>query len=440
MAAVVCTLGLALASCSSSPSSPGEPPTIRVAFLQDLTVPSHVDLVSPSFLAFDMALHGALDEQGIDLEVEVVQLDTEGDPERAVAYANEIVADPTYVAAVAAPFWTEPPEVAGILASGGLPTLSLSPQSPPPAPIAGAELAAAGLWHRFVPDRSLEVETLAEVIERAVAPDDDEGQTREPVCILGEAWSYSTDLQQDLDAALPASVARIVPPGIDLDAAIETIGRGCGIVVWTGSPDGAVELEAALPEGLQPVDLGSEAVKTVIPPTVPDHEGVVVRAVTCPCVDVSTSTASDVRRFINAYQSAHGLAPGIYAAEAWDAAHALAVPLAEGARDASEVAARFADLDAMDGVARVYRFDERGEVLDPHVDLFAATGSRWLRLRDGQWQRRSLETPRARFSRSSSRGLHSRPEARGRCSCLPPRPIVRPTVWGADHQRPGREP
>jgi branched-chain amino acid transport system substrate-binding protein len=353
-----------------------------VAFLQDLTVPSHVDLVSPSFLAFDMALHGALEEQGIDLEVEVVQMDTEGDPERAVAYANEILADPRFVAAVAAPFWTEPPEVAGILASGGVPTLSVSPQSPPPAPIAGVEPAAAGLWHRFVPDRSLEVETLADVIERAVAPDDGEGQTREPVCILGEAWSYSTDLQQDLDAALPASVTRIVPPGIDLAATVEAVGRGCSFVVWTGSPDGAVELEAALPEGLPSVELGSEAVKTVIPPTVPDHEGVVVGVVTCPCVDVSTRTAPDVRQFINAYQSAHGLAPGIYAAEAWDAAHALAIPLAEGARDASEVAGRLVDLDALDGVARVYRFDERGEVVHPRVDLYVAAGSRWLPLRD----------------------------------------------------------
>ncbi|HEY5859045.1 MAG TPA: hypothetical protein VIX62_02010, partial [Actinomycetota bacterium] len=83
-------------------------PIVRVAFLQDLTVPSHVDLVSPSFLAFDLALHDAVETGGLDIDVEVVQMDTDGDPERAAAFAEEIAADPSYVAAVAAPFWTEP--------------------------------------------------------------------------------------------------------------------------------------------------------------------------------------------------------------------------------------------------------------------------------------------------------------------------------------------
>ena len=92
--------------------------------------PSHVDLVSPSFLAFDLALHDVLEERGVDREVEVVQMDTGGDPEEAVAFANDVAADPSYVAAVAAPFWSEPPEVASILADAGVPTLSLSPQSP----------------------------------------------------------------------------------------------------------------------------------------------------------------------------------------------------------------------------------------------------------------------------------------------------------------------
>ena len=44
-----------------------------------------------------------------------------------------------------------------------------------------------------------------------------------------------------------------------------------------------------------------------------------VDELTCPCRDVNLTNSDAARRFINAYQSATGLAPGIYAAEAWDA-------------------------------------------------------------------------------------------------------------------------
>ncbi len=125
------------------------------------------------------------------------------------------------------------------------------------------------------------------------------------------------------------------------------------------------------------MDLGADSLKTVIPPTAPNHEGVVVGTLTCPCVDVSTLRDEDVRRFINAYQAANGLAPGIYAAEAWDAAHMLAGTLT-AAHDRAGVAADLAVQDRFDGVARDYVFDSRGELLDPVVGLYTAAGSRWL--------------------------------------------------------------
>ena len=114
----------------------------------------------------------------------------------------------------------------------------------------------------------------------------------------------------------------------------------------------------------------------------PNHEGVVVGGLTCPCVDVSTRTAPEVRSFVNAYQAAHGLTPAIYAAEAWDAARALAGELAGGASDRGQVAAWLSALERVDGVARVYTFDERGELVDPRVHLYVAAGSRWLRVGD----------------------------------------------------------
>jgi branched-chain amino acid transport system substrate-binding protein len=376
---------LLLTACSSSRTAEEDRPLLRVAFLQYLSVPSHVDLVSPSFLSFDLALHRVLDAQGIQVELEVVQMDTEGDPTRAVEFAEEVAIDPSYVAAVVAPFWSEPADTARILAEAGVPTLSVSPQSPSPSapPRTANSPATLGSWRRFVPDGSFQVSALARMVEQAASPTAPEVPV-EPVCIFAEDWPYSVDLQRDLDAALPAAIVRTAPTPGDVDAAVADVEQGCSIVVWTGAPDGAVELTSALPDaqlvGGRPVDFAADALKTVIPPTVPNREGVMVGALTCPCVDVSTQRADDVRWFVNAYQSENGLAPGIYAAEAWDAANVLAGFLTAGARDREAVSAGLAQLEGFDGVAREYKFDEHGELLDPRVGRYVAAGSRWLRI------------------------------------------------------------
>ena len=79
---------------------------MRIAFFQDLSIGVHVDLVSPSFLAFDRAVHDGT--AGMDLDVQVVQFDTGGDPGAASTFARQVVLDPTFVLAVLAPFWEEP--------------------------------------------------------------------------------------------------------------------------------------------------------------------------------------------------------------------------------------------------------------------------------------------------------------------------------------------
>jgi ABC-type branched-subunit amino acid transport system substrate-binding protein len=95
---------------------------------------------------------------------------------------------------------------------------------------------------------------------------------------------------------------------------------------------------------------------------------------------VSTSRALKDRRFVNAYQAANGLAPGIYAAEAWDAGEMVAHPLERGIHDRSGMNAAIAGLQTWDGVSGLLRFDFDGELVRPQVGLFVATGTRWLPL------------------------------------------------------------
>src|SRR5687767_9853989 len=95
--AVACTV---FAACT--PTGAAEAQVVRIAFFQDLSVPDHVDLVSPSFLAFDLALQRRL--AGLGIEAELVQLDTGGDAAQALDMARDVVADPSYALAVVAPF------------------------------------------------------------------------------------------------------------------------------------------------------------------------------------------------------------------------------------------------------------------------------------------------------------------------------------------------
>ena len=126
MVAVV-AFGLVGSACWSSGPDIAPTPLVRIAFFQDLSIGSHVDLVSPSFLAFDRAVHEGT--AGMDLDVQVVQFDTGGDPGTASTFARQVVLDPTFVLAVLAPFWKEPAEVGETLAKGGVPTFSLSPEN-----------------------------------------------------------------------------------------------------------------------------------------------------------------------------------------------------------------------------------------------------------------------------------------------------------------------
>lgn len=362
------------AACSVSTSD--EPPPVRIAFFQDLSVPDHVDLVSPSFLALDTVVRRRI-EQG-DVAAEVVQFDTGGDAGTAIEMARQVAADPAYVLAVAAPFWYEPPEVARILAEAGVPTISLSPVSPSPwmtaTPPPGE---AASLWRRFVPDRSLEARLLADLAARRTAAGD-----AEPVCVVRDGSPYGEGLAEQVDQGLDGWPSTSIDGTSPAAAAARIAAVGCRVVLWTGFPPGARELARAMrlagsARG-RPVDLAGDALKTTIPPTSPVGDGVVVGAVACPCADVSTGLALASRRFVNAYQSEHGLTPGIYAAEGWDAGRLVAAAIVSGAVDRAGMRSAIATLSDHEGVARRYRFDAAGELVDPDVGVYVAAGTRWL--------------------------------------------------------------
>jgi branched-chain amino acid transport system substrate-binding protein len=365
------------ASFATGCSSPGPDvagaPLVRVAFFQDLSIGSHIDLVSPSFLAFDQAIHAGT--AGSDLRVEVVQFDTQGDDDQAGAFAHQVVLDPSFVLAVIAPFWEEPLEVADILARGGVPTFSLSPESASPwsttSPDRMGEAPPGGperLWRRFVPDRGKQAATMAELIPRWLPSSEDR-----PVCLFAEASEAAQELRAAVDGDLSVAIPTEVPEAGGLEATVEQLREGCALTVWFGTPEAAADLRQAASDAALDfrVDLTTDAMKSVVPTNDP-----AVGALACPCLDVNLTDTDVARRFINAYQSATGLAPGVYAAEAWDAGSLAAGALADGVRDRTQMQAYVGPLRGLGGVGGPVAFDGDGELADPEVLVFAPSGTR----------------------------------------------------------------
>jgi branched-chain amino acid transport system substrate-binding protein len=369
--AVACTV---FAACT--PTGADEAQVVRIAFFQDLSVPDHVDLVSPSFLAFDLALQRRL--AGLGIEAELVQLDTGGDAAQALDMARDVVADPSYALAVVAPFWHEPAVVAQVLADAGVPTISLSPVSASPWLASGPPRGdALELWRRFVPDRAAEAALLADIAARRSAQG-----VAQPVCLVRDGSRYGVGLIAQVTAALedwPVTAVDAADPEAAAGAVREA---GCPVVVWGGFAPGARSFARALRDADaargRPVDLAGDAMKTIVPPTSPAGDGVVVGSVACSCVDVSIGLRLSSRRFVNVFQSEHGLAPGVYAAEAWDAGRLTASALETAGTDRASMRAWMAAFTAYEGVARSYAFDDLGELTGGRPGLFVAAGTRWL--------------------------------------------------------------
>ncbi len=374
LVALVATAAAACTKGGSDPSRSPEPVAVKIAFLHDMSVLGSSQIVAPSLLGLELAINEAVDRGDLPVIPEVVGLDTEGDPAQAIELAQEVAADPTYVAAVIGPFLSESPAVGDALNAAGVPTLSLSSLDP--------SLASYGwtMWRRVVAELPDEAAALAAAI--GGSPRSSIG-----VCLVGDgsidAGALTGLLAKALGDGRVAASLELADETV-LGGVLDRIDRtGCGVVGWTGSGLGATLLRTGMTEaGLASVPVfGSGGMKTdaYLSTTAGAGDGTIV---TCACVDLGSSTRPDARRFIHDFQSQYGTAPGVDAAEAWDVGGMLLRAFREGAATRGSVSATLATSDTYSGLANTYRFADDGELASgsSRIHLFRAEGVRWVPL------------------------------------------------------------
>jgi branched-chain amino acid transport system substrate-binding protein len=346
-----------------------EPPTVKIAFFQDGSIPSANTHSLPAFLGLKLAISQAIDAGDLPVLPELVGFDTGGDPAVAAEMAQEVLDDPAYVAAVAGPFWGGTAPVGDAFEKAGLPTLSLS--------ALGSDHGAD--WLRLVADQRRQAEALAGYVRGLRGGDG--------VCLWGDDSPYSvglgkllaTDLRDDLLAT-----SRFDPGSDPAQASAAAIrDAGCGTVVWTGFATGGALLRGALTQQ------GSAAIRFVGADALKDDEYLATAAaaadgtvVACPCVDLSASSDERMQRFIHDYQAEYATPPGVYSAEGWDAGGMLLRAFREGATTGAAVLASMRGDAPYAGLANVYTLREDGG-LEPsaaRIHLYRAESGRWVGL------------------------------------------------------------
>ena len=289
LAAVTLLAACETAAPDDPPAGPASPaPVVKVAFVRDLSVPDADEHALPALQAIRLAFETATLQDPTAAPVELEEFDLTQDS----AELGSIDADPSYVGVIVAP---------GVNGDDAeldtdLPVLSLSGLG------AGDGRRA---FVRMVAPLATVADTLAGRLRRSSA------------CVLSED-PPPDPLFGLLSDALPGATARTIDPS----AAAEVVGEtGCDVVIWAGGPDAGAQAARAL----GPLEVAFVGGDRLLDPDFLSTAGTAADGAfaLCACANVSTSTDLAARRFIQNYQSEHGVAPGAYAVEGWDAAHLI---------------------------------------------------------------------------------------------------------------------
>ncbi|APU14181.1 MULTISPECIES: branched-chain amino acid ABC transporter substrate-binding protein [Actinoalloteichus] len=297
-------------------------------------------------------------EANENCQVELVEFDTEGTPDRAPGVVTEAINNESILGVVGLPFSGESAAVGQAFSDAGLATISPSATRP--------DLSTNG-WGTFF--RALGNDA---VQGPAAASFISENLGAESVCIVQDDSAYGMGLAEEVAAGLGDAVVcneQIRTQQVEFSAVIGSI--------EASEPDAiffAGYYAEAAPFAQQLYDTGLE-IDLVAPDGVRDNEfvanaGDAAEGVyfTCPCVPSEGFTD-----FSDAFEELSGSEPSTYSPEGYDAATILLTALDQGL-DTREDVLQYVSEYSGQGLTKNFQWDETGELAETPVWSYRVEG------------------------------------------------------------------
>lgn len=369
LSAVAVSIALAASACGSSDSEGGsdggsstEGITANIGIMGALSG-SNASIVIPSANGAKLALKQWAPDHP-DFHITLVEEDSEGDPDKATPLATKMATDDTFLGVIGGAFSGETRATKAIFGEAGLTMISQSATATDltledPSPV----------FHRVVGYDEIQGAAIAKYITDVLKSTkvfvvDDSTTYGQPLAdkvksVLGSAVTAS-DKAQEKQTDFSAIITKVI------SAAPET-------VFYAGyTAEAAPFLKQLRDASYTGNFVGGDGVYGA---DFPEAAGAAAEGaiVTCPCIPADKASGT----FAADYQAEYGEAPGAYAAEGYDAMTIFLKAFESGAATRDEIE-KFVDAYEGQGLTKAYKFDEKGDVAESNVVVWA------YKIQDGQ--------------------------------------------------------
>jgi branched-chain amino acid transport system substrate-binding protein len=360
LGAAAISLGLAVSACGTTDDKSGDSGdskglTANIGVLGALSG-ANASVVIPSVNGAQLALD-AWSAKNPDFHIKLVKNDSQGDPAIATPLATKMATDDSFLGVIGGAFSGETRATKGIFGDAGLTMISQSATATDltleePSPV----------FHRVVGYDEIQGAAIAKYIQtvlggKKVFVVDDSTTYGQPLAdkvksVLGSAVTASDKTQEkQTDFSAVVAKAKAASPDVIFYA---------GYAAEAGPflkqlRDGGVKAPFIGGDGLYGADFPKAAGSA--------SEGAVV---TCPCVPSDKVGGT----FAQDYQKKFGEAPGAYAGEGYDAMTIFLKAFESGAKTREDVE-KFVDSYEGQGLTKTYKFDDKGDVAESNVVVWA---------------------------------------------------------------------
>ncbi|MFI5040665.1 MAG: branched-chain amino acid ABC transporter substrate-binding protein [Acidimicrobiales bacterium] len=358
--AIATVAATALAACSSSKSSSSSSSAssasggakctnVSIGFFGSLTGPNSPNLGINENNGVKLAI-AQFNAANPNCQVKAVEYDSQGDPAQAPALATKAAGDSSVVGIVGPAFSGESKAADPTFNDAGLPTITASATNPT------LSQNSWKIFHRAVGNDDAQGPAIASYITNDVK------STK--VAVINDESAYGQGLAGIVKNKLGSAVVAqdtINSKGTDFSSTVTKVqSSGATAVFYGGYYQAAGVLAKQLKDaGVNAAFVSDDGTEDQGFVTAAGNTAATGAVATAPAAPIST--VPNGAAFVTAYQSAYNSAPGLYSAEAYDAANIFLQAITAGDTTRSAIENYLTTVDYK-GLTKTYKFDSNGEL------------------------------------------------------------------------------